>query len=54
MVCNQLKHLEMLAGFIARSSEAIETLGNIILVFLNTEFEGKRPLPTLITNFLAV
>lgn len=55
MACIQLilVHLEILAGFIVRSSKVIETFSSIFLCSsLSTTFEGERSLPTLITSFL--
>lgn len=57
MACIQLilVHLEILGGYIARSSEVIETFSSIFLCLsLSTMFEGERSLPTLITSFLVV
>lgn len=50
-----LVHLEILPGFIARSSEIIETVSSVFLCLsLSTVFEGERSLPTLVTSFLVV
>lgn len=49
-----LAHLEILAGFIARSSEVIETFKPLPVFVPYTVFEGERSLPTCITSFLVV
>jgi len=57
LTCIQLilVHLEILAGFIGRSSEVIATFSSIFLCLsLSTVFGGHRSISMLITSILVV